>query len=61
MQLDWQKVLFLFVCADVLLVAVGFFLCRSDKQRAKAGAWRIPEKCFFGWLFGAAESAFFWE
>ena len=39
--------LLFFLAMDLLLSAVGFFLCLSDKRRAKKGRWRVPEKSFF--------------
>lgn len=39
----------------MLMNAVGFFLCRKDKQAARKDRWRVPEKNFFllGLLWGA--------
>ena len=47
MHIDQQKLLLIFGCLDVLLTVFGFLLCEVDKRRARADAWRIPERRFF--------------
>ena len=37
----------LFAAADLLLSALGFFLCRFDKRRARKGGRRVRERTFF--------------
>ena len=38
----------IFIIYLIIANAVGFFVMKMDKERAKAKAWRIPEKVLFG-------------
>ena len=35
------------ICYLTLTSVLAFFLCASDKRRARKGGWRVPEKTLF--------------
>lgn len=42
--MTWMQVLILYLA---VMNAVGFFLMGDDKNRARKGRWRIPERTLF--------------